>query len=89
MFAFGPSVEASGLIGAVGLVLCLCDQEAGVLTPALALGYSNDMVTRLRSVPRDATTPSQPRFGPPKRGSSAARLFRPALRSFLGVAETV
>jgi transcriptional regulator with XRE-family HTH domain len=46
--------EASELIDAVGLVLWLWDQDASVLTPALALGYSNDMVTRLPSVPRDA-----------------------------------
>ena len=46
--------EASGLIDAVGLVLWRWDQEDGVLTPVLALGYSNEMVARLATVPRDA-----------------------------------
>ncbi len=46
--------EASGLIDAVGLVLWRWDQEGGVLTPVLALGYSNEMIARLPTVPRDA-----------------------------------
>jgi transcriptional regulator with XRE-family HTH domain len=46
--------EASGLIDAIGLVLWLWDQEGGVLTPALTLGYSAEMVARLPKVPRDA-----------------------------------
>jgi len=46
--------EASGLIDAIGLVLWLWDQEGGVLTPALTLGYSAEMVARLPRVPRDA-----------------------------------
>jgi transcriptional regulator with XRE-family HTH domain len=46
--------EATGLIDAVGLVLWLWDPEGGVLTPAITLGYSAEMVARLPRVPRDA-----------------------------------
>ena len=46
--------DASGLVDAVGLILWLWDQDGGVLTPVLALGYSNEMVARLPNVPRHA-----------------------------------
>jgi len=49
-----PVLEESGLIEAIGLVLWLWDQDGGVLTPALTLGYSAEMVARLPKVPRDA-----------------------------------
>ena len=42
------------LIDAVGLILWLWDQEDDVLTPVLALGYSNEMVARLPRVARHA-----------------------------------
>jgi transcriptional regulator with XRE-family HTH domain len=46
--------DALTLIDAVGLVLWLGDRHSGLLTPVLALGYSNNLIARLPRVPRDA-----------------------------------
>jgi len=46
--------DALPLIDGVGLVLWLGDHSSGLLTPVLALGYSNTRIARLPRVPRDA-----------------------------------
>jgi transcriptional regulator with XRE-family HTH domain len=46
--------DALALIDAVGLVLWLGDRHSGLLTPVLALGYSNNVIARLPRVPWDA-----------------------------------